>query len=258
MKYLVLIICLLGINVAILAEEPLKIKVMTYNLRFGELASLEEIANFINTEKPDLVALQELDWMTERDRTPHQHHKDFITELGYRTGMFSLYGKTISYANGLYGIGILTGKPYVNVKKIILPKAEGVKEWRALLMAEIELTDKDTIVFASTHLDYTSSNARKDQLDIITKNLEASHCPVIIGGDFNTVPDSPEIVTFFEDWLKVSGGELTSPAKSPKRKIDYLFAYPQTSWKLESSKVVRTQLSDHLPIISEISLISGE
>ena len=127
MKYLVLIICLLGINVAILAEEPLKIKVMTYNLRFGELASLEEIANFINTEKPDLVALQELDWMTERDRTPHQHHKDFITELGYRTGMFSLYGKTISYANGLYGIGILTGKPYVNVKKIILPKAERVE-----------------------------------------------------------------------------------------------------------------------------------
>lgn len=234
------------------------LKVMTYNLRFGELASLEQLAEFIDKEKPDLVALQELDWMTERDRAPHQHHKDFITELGFRTGMFSLYGKTIPHANGLYGIGILTRKPYINVKKIILPKAEGVKEWRALLLAEIELSDKDTIVFASTHLDYTSSEARMDQLSQITKELEASRYPVMIGGDFNTVPDSPEIVTFFKDWLPCSGNEPTSPAKSPKRKIDFLFAYPKTSWKLESSKVIDTQLSDHLPIISDISLVSGK
>lgn len=264
-KFLICLIFLLSFFLSVTAQRTVhipdgsyRLKVMTYNLRFGELASLEQLAEFINKENPDLVALQELDWMTERDRAPHQHHKDFITELGYRTGMFSLYGKTIPHANGLYGIGILTRKPYINVKKIILPKAAGVKECRALLMAEIEITEKDTIVFASTHLDYSSSEARTAQIEVITENLKASRYPAIIGGDFNTVPDSPEIVTFFKDWLPCSGNEPTSPAKSPKRKIDYLFAYPSTSWKLESVKVVETQLSDHLPVVSEISLISGK
>lgn len=239
-------------------ERGRSLKVMTYNLRFGELASLEQLAAFINEQNPDLVALQELDWMTERDRAPHQHHKDFITELGYRTGMFSLYGKTIPHANGLYGIGILTRKPYVNVRKVILPKAEGIKEWRALLMAEVELSDNDTIVFASTHLDYTSSEARVDQIHTITKELKASRFPVILGGDFNTVPDAPEIVTLLADWLPCSGESPTSPAKTPKRKIDYLFAYPQTSWQLESTKTIETQLSDHLPIVSEVTLVAGK
>lgn len=255
MKYLMLILSLFLAG-SIQAEKPLRLKVMTYNLRFGELASLEQLAEFIKSEDPDLVALQELDWMTRRDRAPHQHGKDFITELGYRTHMFSLYGKTIPYAGGFYGIGLLTKKPYINMKKIILPKAAGVKEYRALLMAEIEVTETDTIVFASTHLDYSSSGARIEQVKVITNALKECGYPVVVGGDFNAKPDSPEIKTYFKDWKSISLEQLTSPAKQPKNKIDYLFAYPQHVWNLVSSKVIPSQLSDHLPIVSEVELLA--
>ena len=254
MKYLMLILSVL-LAAAVQAEKPVRLKVMTYNLRFGELASLEQLAEFIKSEDPDLVALQELDWMTKRDRAPHQHDKDFITELGYRTNMFSLYGKTIPYAGGYYGIGLLTKKPYINIKKIILPKAEGIKEYRALLMAEIEITDADTIVFASTHLDYSTSGARIAQVKVITEALQGCGYPAIVGGDFNARPDSPEITDYFKDWKPLSLDQLTSPAKQPKNKIDYLFAYPQQMWNLIASKVPAVQLSDHLPIISEVELI---
>ena len=74
--------------------------------------------------------------MTRRERTPHQHDKNFITELGYYTKLFPLYGKTIPYAGGFYGIGMLTKYPYINVQKIMLPKQDVRHEARALLMAE--------------------------------------------------------------------------------------------------------------------------
>lgn len=39
------------------AQDTLRLKAITYNLRFGELASLEELAARIASEKPDMVAL---------------------------------------------------------------------------------------------------------------------------------------------------------------------------------------------------------
>lgn len=253
----IIIVLLVFISFTGSSIEPVKLNVMTYNLRFGELSSLEEIAKFIVSKKPDLVALQELDWMTRRIKTPLQHDKDFITELGFRTGMFPLYGKTISYAGGLYGIGILTRKPYINVEKIILPKAENVTEYRALLLATIELNDTDTIVFASTHLDYSSYNARKEQIDAVVKKLKSVKYPVLLGGDLNSYLESDEIKHGFYDWAPLSNSDPTSPASSPKHKIDFLFGFPQQSWKLISTQTINTQLSDHLPIISEIELVKN-
>ena len=73
-KYLLLFLCLtLGVAYA---QDTLRVRVMTYNLRFGELASLEELAHHIKSFKPDFVALQEVDSKTDRKRTPHQKGKD--------------------------------------------------------------------------------------------------------------------------------------------------------------------------------------
>lgn len=237
------------------AQEPVRLKVMTYNLRFGELSSLKEIADFITKNGPDFVALQELDCMTRRERTPHQHDKNFVTELGYYTKLLPLYGKTIPYAGGFYGIGMLTKYPYISVQKIMLPKQETKHEARALLMAEVELPGGDTIIVASTHLDYISSESRDKQLKVITRILEEKRFPVILGGDFNTKPNSDEIKKYFKAWRSLSDDAmLTSPSKHPQNKIDYLFGYPKNSWRLLSSKVENVLLSDHLPILSEVEL----
>ena len=75
------------------AQDTLRVKVMTYNLRFGELADLKDLAAHIKSFNPDFVALQEVDSKTNRERTPHQRGKDFISELAYYSGMFGIYGK---------------------------------------------------------------------------------------------------------------------------------------------------------------------
>lgn len=67
-RYILLLLCL-TIGIAY-AQDTLRVRVMTYNLRFGELASLEELAAHIKAFKPDFVALQEVDSKTDRKRAP--------------------------------------------------------------------------------------------------------------------------------------------------------------------------------------------
>ena len=240
-----------------MAKEPkgtLTLRVMTYNLRYGELASLEQLAAHIKAFQPDFVALEEVDCFTKREDTPHQHNKDFISTLAYETGMFGLYGKTIAYRGGWYGIGLLTKHPYINMEKVLLPNPEN-KEPRALLYATCEV-GTDTIVFAVTHLDVNSSKTRTLQAETICRQLEKSPYPVVIGGDFNAPPSESTIAKIMlPRWFNATDNAPTCPTWEPKVKIDYLFCRPQARWQLITTQVVQSRLSDHLPVISTVQLL---
>lgn len=235
-------------------KQVTRLKVLSYNLRFGELASLEELAAFIVAEKPDIVALQEVDCRTYRDRAPAQHGKDFATELAFRTGMIPAYGKTIPYAGGYYGIAILSKYPLAKVERIYLPKTENGKEQRAVLVADVEYREGEYITFASTHLDYTHTEERQVQVKKLNEVLLKSRYPVIVAGDFNARPDAKEIDEGMRDWKIVSDLEPTVPATNPRNTIDYIFCHPAAEWDVVSSATSRVELSDHLPISAVVEL----
>ncbi|MEC3880589.1 endonuclease/exonuclease/phosphatase family protein [Parapedobacter sp. 10938] len=235
-------------------QSSVQLKVLSYNLRFGELASLEELAAFIAAEKPDIVALQEVDCRTYRDRAPAQNGKDFATELAFRTGMIPAYGKTIPYAGGYYGIAILSKYPLAKVERIYLPKTANGKEQRAVLVADVEYQEGKYITFASTHLDYTNTEERQGQVKKLNEVLLESSYPVIVAGDFNAQPDAVEISAGMGDWKIVSNLEPTVPANNPRNTIDYIFCYPKAGWEVVSSTTNRVELSDHLPISAVVEL----
>lgn len=235
-------------------EKPKQLKILSYNLRFGELASLEELAEFIKNENPDVVALQEVDVRTFRDRAPKQNGKDFVSELAYHTGMLGVYGKTIPYMGGYYGIGILSKYPLSSVERIYLPKTEHGKEQRALLVADVEYKEGEYFTFASTHLDYTNTQERQTQVEKINEVLFNKTYPVIIAGDFNARPDAIEIVKGMAQWEQICNTEATVPATAPRHKIDYIFAYPKNKWTLIENASYLIQLSDHLPISAIVEL----
>ena len=138
-KYLLIVVFLYQFG-NVYAQDTLRIKVMTYNIRFGELASLEELASHIKSFNLDFVALQEIDCKTDRgERAPHQIGRDYISELAYFTKMFGVYGKTIDYKGGYYGIGILSRYPYIDTKKTFLPWPNKAHERRALLEGLFEI-----------------------------------------------------------------------------------------------------------------------
>ena len=82
------------------AQDCDTLRVMSYNIRFGELASMQQIGEYIAGEAPDIVALQECDWATGRSLAPHQKGVKLVNELAYWRGMFGLYGKGIDVAGG--------------------------------------------------------------------------------------------------------------------------------------------------------------
>ena len=246
--------CAANTNLNNKKDQPKQIKVLSYNLRFGELASLEELAAFIKKHDPDLVALQEVDSRTFRERAVHQNDKDFATELGYLTGMFSAYGKTIPYRKGYYGIAILSKYPMAKVERIYLPKTEHGKEQRAVLVADIEYEDNEYITFASTHLDYTNTEERQVQVKKLNEVLLTSKYPVILGGDFNGRPDSKEIQEGMKKWKLLSSLDPTVPANNPRNTIDYIFCYPENKWNKVSAETYQVTLSDHLPISAIVEM----
>lgn len=254
MKNLFIIILLLS-SLDINAQDTLKFKVMTYNLRFGELATIDQLAEHIKSFQPDFVALEEVDVNTHRTLAPRQNGKNMLSELAGKTNMFGLYGKTIPFSKGYYGIGILSVYPYIRVNKIVLPNPQGA-EPRVLLEGLFEVNETDTIIFATTHLDVEDEKTRELQAEFITDYLEDSSYPVIIGGDFNSEPNTKVIKDIMSrNWFNATDSALTYPAWKPEVKIDYIYARPRKGWKLVRTQAIQSLLSDHLPVVTELEYI---
>lgn len=230
------------------------LKVMTYNLRFGELASMTQIGEYIASEAPDFVALQECDWATCRKRAPHQHGVKFVNELAYVSGMFGLYGKSIDYAGGYYGIGLLSRYPIIRSERVLLPN-DGKTEQRSMLIADVELPSKRVLTFVCTHLEVKTPQMRQEQVRFINKYLKGVKNPIILCGDMNAEPSSPEMQLLRKDWAYLTDDELTFSTTQPYTKIDYIWFRPTSSVELISTRVCKdVKLSDHFPVISEIAI----
>ena len=230
------------------------IRVMTFNLHAGHDASLQQIGELIRLYQPDFVALQEVDQNTHRSNCPHQNGRDFINELAYFSGMQGLFGPTIKFSGGHYGIGLLTRHQFVDVHNIKLPHPVERMEQRGLLEGSFILDDGDTIMFACTHLEAFDSISRAAQAQFILDHFATATGPVILAGDFNASPADPVIGQFTSQWLDCTAGDYTFSVKEPREKIDYILARPIRAWRVIESQVIQVEMSDHYPVIATLVL----
>ena len=228
------------------------IKVMTFNLHAGHDASLEQIGLLIKQYRPDFVALQEVDQNTHRANCPHQNDRDFINELAYYSSMQGLFGPTIKFSGGHYGIGLLTRHQFVEVKNIKLPHPVARMEQRGLLQGTFILPDGDTIMFACTHLEAFDSISRAAQAQFILERFADSAYPVILAGDLNASPDDAVIGLLTSQWRDCTVDDFTFSVNNPHEKIDYILARPIPAWRTIESQVVPVKMSDHYPVIATL------
>ncbi len=233
--------------------QPVKLKVMTYNLRYGELASMEQLGAYIKSHDPDIVLLQEVDVFTNRQNAKHQNGKNFVAELGYFTNMLSVYSKSIDFTGGYYGLAILSKYPFESMQRYKLALVEQGREQRCLLTAKVEINEKNTVTVACTHLDL-KPEIRLVQVQEIDRILKDCSGPIVLGGDFNAEPDSREMALLMTDWMRGCNNDYTIPVQSPNSKIDYIFCFPKKSWNRIDAEVPYSGLSDHLPVISTLEL----
>lgn len=238
------------------AYSPRPLTVMTYNLRFGERASMDRLAEEIKAADPDFVAIQEVDVNTSRAQARANNGLNYVNELAHRTGMFGYYGRTINFAGGYYGIGILSKHPANKVEKFELPNPKAY-EARVLLAGVFELDGHKPIVFASVHFDYKDKDMAGQQAEYALARLKEFGLPFIVGGDFNALPEHAAAKAFDAEAAKLTPSVPTFPAEAPEKQIDYIYAWPAKAFSLESSEVgpaSKYAASDHLPIISKIIL----
>ncbi|MGD9558258.1 MAG: endonuclease/exonuclease/phosphatase family protein [Mangrovibacterium sp.] len=230
--------------------DPVRLKIMSFNVcRSGELTrySVEPFVNLIRQYQPDIIALQELDYKTTRNTGI-----DFTTKLGAALGMFPVFGRTIYYQGGEYGIGVLSRYPFLSVKTEPLPSPAGTKEQRAVLITGIRLPSGRDIRFASTHLDHSTDAIGSAMAAALNNLLLNDQTPTIVGGDFNAQPESGTIANVMQPWRRFCNNDPTAP-DNPTKKIDYLFGYPKEKCRTISYRVItRTGISDHCPIVAEV------
>lgn len=234
------------------AAEPLRVRVLTYNIHHGEGTDgnidLARIASVIKRLKPDVVALQEVDKKTTRSNGVDQ-----AAELGKLTEMHVAFGKAMDFAGGQYGEAILSRYPLQKFQIHALPFTEGC-EPRCVLAARFRLGEAGPeIVFASTHLEHAKAPVRLCQAQKLNPILAAANAlPTILAGDFNEVPDSPAIKVLQSHWTDATAGrpQPTWPADQPRTKIDYVFFRPADGWRVVEQQVIGEPVaSDHRPLL---------
>jgi endonuclease/exonuclease/phosphatase family metal-dependent hydrolase len=232
------------------------LRVFTYNILHGATMSgdfnLDTIAAVIKLVKPDLVALQEVDFKTQRAKG-----YDLATELGWRTQMVPLFGLAMPFDGGAYGEGILAKFPIIASRNVPLPHSQG-NEPRCALEVMVQLESGDTISFIGTHLEHQmNSSDRIDQVKKINAVFKKNKYPTILAGDFNATPESEPISILKQNWKDSEGqaNKPTYPSDNPKKKIDYIFYYPADRWEVIEYRVICDSVaSDHCGILVVLQL----
>lgn len=227
-----------------------ELRVLCWNLHHGvgedNKLDLERIAVLIRDQKPDLVALQEVDNKCRRSQSVDQ-----AAELARLTGLHAAFGKAMDHDGGEYGQAILSKFPIGDTQIHQLP---GDGEPRIAFEAEV-MIDGKALRMITVHLDHQQDDRRLKQAETLAKALENHHEPMILAGDFNDGPDSAPLKAFASPWLAAPKSEpkLTCPASDPKVEIDHLVLRGLTP--TAPAKVLPEAVaSDHRPVIAVVSL----
>src|SRR4051794_7461666 len=268
-------------------ELPREVRVVTYNIHHGEGVDgkfdLERIAKAVMAEKPDVVALQEVDQGTKR-----ANGVDQPAEFGKLTGMKVVFGRNIDYDGGGYGTAVLTRLPIlstdsVKLKPYYLPTKQH-PEQRGVQVIELGEKEGERLLFMCTHFDWRPPDEERMNSALTVNDLikKRGNELAIIAGDFNAHPDSRVIRELAKEWKiagtdevpgdrqagaktqanhqnatfvghSVPGGKLmlSSPSEKPTSWIDYVMCRPADQWKVVEVRVLDEAVaSDHRPVLA--------
>jgi len=245
------------------APPTREIRLLVYNIHAGKDAAgvdnLDRVANLVREVGADVALLQEVDRGTRRSGGVDQP-----AVLARGTGFSVAFGKTLDYDGGEYGIAILSRWPIAGQHLARLPvdppqqRAGGSYEPRGAQRVILRAPG-GSLALVNTHLDASRDDhyRRQEILTIlsIARDLGAG---ALVGGDFNSTPDSEvqgavRAGGLRDAWLECGRGNgLTYPADTPTKRIDYL--YLTGTARCSSAVVLPTTASDHRPLLVTVRL----
>jgi endonuclease/exonuclease/phosphatase family metal-dependent hydrolase len=242
------------------AGQPLR--AATFNIHHGVgvdgLLDLERIATVIQDTRPDVIGLQEVDrhW---------GERSDFVDQalwLADRLDLHVVFGANLDLEpltpgapRRQYGTAILSRYRIRESRNTLLPRPDG-GEQRGLLEAVIKVRGVRVRAF-NTHLQHNSQVERVEQVAAIRSIVAEARESVVLVGDLNATPDSPEIGAITEDladaWAEAGEGDgFTYDAETPHARIDYVLT--SSDVVARTAAVVTSDASDHLPVVADLLL----
>lgn len=257
----------IGFNEAQQSAEA--VSIMTYNIgktridfhKKGKEKKIEAFKKFIQKEKPDIICIQE--------RLP-RHLKIYKKIFkGYELHPDSDIGTAI-YSK--YPI-VRSGNIPFNTKSHNATWADIKFKNQILRIYSLHLSsnrvtnltdDIKEIFDKSKHiLSKYNEHAiiRKKQLDKVLAHAKKSPHPVVINGDFNDVPQSyiyNMVAKRYKDAFRARGRGLmqTFIGRFIGLRIDFTFVDKKI--EILSHDIIKTQLSDHYPVVTTLDLKSSE
>ena len=238
-------------------------RLLTYNVHgcrgTDGVLSPERIAEVIAYYEPDIVGLQELDVARARSGGIDQ-----AVAIAAALKMTAHFHPALHVMEEQYGDAILTALPSRLIKGAALPGLAWYRslEPRGALWASLE-TPQGTLQIINTHFGLLPQE-RRAQADALLGPAWLGHpacCdPVILMGDFNTVPGSGIYRALARRLMDAQSlapqrARATFPASAPLLRIDHVFL--SAGLDVIAADVARLpgarQASDHLPLIVDIA-----
>lgn len=243
----------------------MKLTILQWNIWYKE--DIRNIAAFLREHRADVICLQEL--TRNLSSQSEADAPQFIAnELGYNYHFEEsvLDDEEFTQINGIFSRYPITTKRSHWVNE---PTGTGHydDEYRSYVEVDLNLGNS-SVTIGTTHLTYTNafvSTPRKEQetaklVDILKTKKEK----FIITGDFNAGPDSPTVQSV-GSVLKNIGPDFNHKTWTTKPfsydgfeeaelnwRLDYIFATKDV--KTISAEVLKTEYSDHLPILAEVEV----
>lgn len=238
---------------AVATAQAGELRILCWNLHHGvgedNKLDLERIAKVISEQKPDLVALQEIDRKCGRTKRVDQ-----AAELARLTGLQMAFGKAMDFDGGEYGQAVLSRFPIASTQVHQLP---GDGEPRIAFEAEVKIDGKP-MRMVTVHLDHQQDARRLKQAETLAKSLENRHEPMVLAGDFNDGPESATVKAFAAQWKAApkKDPKLTCPAATPSVEIDHILLRGLEA-KEPATVLPEAVASDHRPLLVVVKTPDG-
>lgn len=241
------------------------ISVMSYNIHHARgtdwKLSLDRIAQIIKYSGAHIVALNEVDChFAKRSDFENQ-----IKQLADMTKMDYAFAPALSFKlknNSIrrqYGNALLSSVPIEYTENYVFEDHRFWTEDRSFLHAKVRWQTKAIDVFI-THLSL-QRKVRDEQLQVLLQKINRCDGPVLLLGDLNLKPSSPQwrrLTEVLTDVWHTANKNLpntkgyTFSSRWPRARIDYIFA--SHHFNVIEAKVDRynRRASDHLPVVATV------
>jgi endonuclease/exonuclease/phosphatase family metal-dependent hydrolase len=240
-----------------------KLTILQWNVWYKE--DVQKITEALKKMDADIFCLQELThgYIKEHDKSSWEYIADSL-DLKFCFQEIPIIKKDSQW---LQANVILSKYPIENQKKLWLHEPVDDKDpsdqYRGYLEASIAVDDTQVSV-GTTHMSFGVKPEEDKELDRLLEIASSHKQKFILTGDINAVPDSRRIKELAKK-LKHAGPDFNQntwtnkPFDLPEFKADtldwrYDYNFTSEDFKVVKSDIIKTDVSDHLPVIVRLEL----